>query len=166
MNTESSRAILGGGCFWGIEHLFLETPGVLNTQVGYSGGHLDSPTYEDICRGDSGHAEVVEIKYDSEKISYKEILDLFFRMHDPTTLNRQGVDLGTQYRSVIFYTSLEQKNEAEAFIKNLTERNVFSRPIVTELTQEQKFWPAEDYHQKYFLKNPSRQVCHFLRGEL
>lgn len=160
--TTHNKVTLAAGCFWGVEDILAKTTGVLSTRVGYTGGQTTSPTYESICRGDTGHAEAVEVTYDPDKISFREILMLFFRLHDPTTLNRQGPDIGHQYRSAIFYHNQKQLEEAQELIKELDHKNIFSGPIVTELTPAQTFWPAEEYHQKYFQKNPGTG-CHFLR---
>jgi len=144
-------AIFAAGCFWGVQKKFDLTSGVLETNVGYTGGHLDNPSYEDVCFQDTGHAEAIEIKYDPKIISYKELLDIFWKMHNPTTLNRQGPDIGEQYRSVIFYVDENQKKFAEESKKIMNEK-IFGNKIVTEITQASKFYAAEDYHQKYLKK--------------
>ena len=146
-------AILAGGCFWCTESEYRALDGVLYTRVGYIGGHLDNPTYEDTHDSKSGHAEAVEVTYDPEKISYKELLEFFFtQAHDPTQLNRQGPDVGTQYRSAVFYVDEEQKSIAQSVINELTAAKRFDKPIVTTLEEATTFWPAEDYHQQYYEK--------------
>lgn len=147
------KAILAAGCFWGVEHLFRKVPGVADVKVGYTGGQKESPTYRDVCTGQTGHAEAVEIDYDPETITYGELIDIFFENHDPTTLNRQGPDIGTQYRSAIFYMNEEQKRLAEEKKKNWQESKKFTKEIVTEITQATIFYRAEEYHQRYFEKN-------------
>ena len=146
-------ATLGAGCFWCIEAVMDQLEGVETCVSGYMGGKTENPTYKDICRGDTGHAEVVQILFDPEKISYDKLLSYFWKVHDPTTLNRQGNDVGTQYRSAIFYHSDEQKAKAEAQIKKVNESKVFKDPVVTEVSKVEKFYPAEDYHQNYYEKN-------------
>ena len=146
------KATFGAGCFWGVEARFREEPGVLDTRVGYLGGHMEKPTYEQVCRGDTGHAEVVQIVYDSEKISYETLLEIFWEMHDPTQKNRQGPDVGSQYRSAIFYHSPEQQQLAEASKAALEQSGRYSRPIVTEITPATTFYEAEEYHQRYLEK--------------
>jgi methionine-S-sulfoxide reductase len=144
-------AIFAAGCFWGVQKKFDLTSGVLETNVGYTGGYSDNPSYEDVCFQDTGHAEAIEIKYDPKIISYKELLDIFWKMHNPTTLNRQGPDIGEQYRSAIFYVNENQKILAEESKKIMNEK-IFSNKIVTEITEAKKFYSAEDYHQKYLKK--------------
>ena len=151
------RAIFAAGCFWGVEHAFRLLPGVREAICGYTGGHLDSPSYEQVCYTDTGHAEAVEVEFDPEAISYDKLLDAFWEMHDPTTLNRQGPDIGAQYRSGIFYVSEEQRLAAER--SRDAHQKDFSRPIVTEITKASRFWPAEDYHQKYFEKRGIAPHC-------
>ncbi len=155
-------ATLGGGCFWCLEAVFDGLSGVLSVESGYSGGDLPDPTYEDICGGDTGHAEVVRVTFDPAAIAYADILEVFFAIHDPTTLNAQGNDIGTQYRSVIFYHSPEQKAVAEATVRRLTEKSVFGRPIVTEITAAPRFYEAEAYHQEYFERNPRQPYCQYV----
>jgi len=155
-------ATLGGGCFWCLEAVFDGLSGVLSVESGYSGGDLPDPTYEDICGGDTGHAEVVRVTFDPAAIAYADILEVFFAIHDPTTLNAQGNDIGTQYRSVIFFYSPEQKAVAEATIRRLTEKSVFGRPIVTEITAAPRFYEAEAYHQEYFERNPRQPYCQYV----
>jgi peptide-methionine (S)-S-oxide reductase len=152
-------ATLAGGCFWCLETAYNRLEGVQQALSGYMGGASENPTYEDICSGETGHAEVVQIHFDADKISYHELLEIFFTLHDPTTLNRQGNDAGTQYRSAIFWHSPAQKVAAEALIAELTAANVFGRRIVTEITEAPVFWPAEDYHQRYFERNPRQPYC-------
>jgi peptide methionine sulfoxide reductase msrA/msrB len=159
----TETAILAGGCFWGMEDILRELPGVLDTEVGYTGGTVDNPTYADMRSGRSGHAEAIRIVFDPAKTTYGELLDTFFRMHDPTTLNRQGNDRGTQYRSAIFFLSDAQHAEAEKAVQRASESGRWSEPIVTEITQASTFWPAEDYHQDYLEKNPGGYTCHYLR---
>ncbi len=153
------KATFAAGCFWGVEAQFQQLPGVLSTAVGYEGGSLENPTYKDVCTDRTGHAEAVEIDYDQEKISYEQLLEAFFSLHDPTQLNRQGPDWGTQYRSAIFYHSPEQKATAEAFIARLTAEKRFAKPIVTQIVPAQTFWRAEEYHQKY-LEKRGMLSCH------
>lgn len=152
-------ATLANGCFWCTEAIFERIRGVESVKSGYSGGTLDNPTYEEVSDGDSGHAEAIQIEFDNEKINFKELLEIFFKTHDPTTLNRQGNDVGTQYRSAIFYHNLDQKKIAEEVIKELEEMNYFSDPIVTEVTEFTNFFPAEDYHQKFYEKNKNYPYC-------
>jgi peptide methionine sulfoxide reductase msrA/msrB len=156
-------AILAGGCFWGMEDIIRKIPGVIKTTVGYCGGTTADPTYEDVCMGATGHAESVQIEFDSRLLSYEKLLDYFFRMHDPTTLNRQHNDIGTQYRSAIFYTSETQKKTAQAVKERWDKSGKFGRPITTEITVAGKFYPAEEYHQKYLVKHPGGYTCHVLR---
>jgi peptide methionine sulfoxide reductase msrA/msrB len=156
-------AILAGGCFWGMEEIIRKIPGVTRTTVGYSGGTTADPTYEEVCTGTTGHAESIQVEFDSSRLSYENLLDYFFRMHDPTTLNRQHNDVGTQYRSAIFYTSEAQKQTAEAVKYRWSKSGKFSRPITTEITAAGKFYSAEDYHQKYLVKHPGGYTCHVLR---
>jgi len=146
------KATFGAGCFWHVEAAFQEIPGVTSTAAGYSGGTLKNPTYRDVCAGHTGHAEVVQVEYDPSKISYEELLDLFWKIHDPTTLNRQGPDVGTQYRSAIFFHAPAQEAAARASKEKLQSSGRFHRPIVTEITPASEFWRAEEYHQRYFEK--------------
>ena len=155
-------AILAGGCFWCLESVFNRLRGVESAVSGYMGGHTANPTYKDICNGDTGHAEVVQVRFDPAEISYRELLKIFFTLHDPTQLNRQGNDVGTQYRSAIFWHTPEQKAEAEAVIAELTSAKQFAAPIVTEVTAATTFYPAEDYHQGYFEQNPQQPYCQFV----
>jgi peptide-methionine (S)-S-oxide reductase len=152
-------ATFGAGCFWGVEVTFRNTPGVKDAIVGYLGGTLANPSYKDVCTGRTGHAEVVQVKYDPAEVSYDKLLDVFWENHDPTTLNRQGPDVGTQYRSAIFYHSPEQQRIAEESKAQLEESKRFRRPIVTEITPASTFYPAEDYHQRY-LEKRGLASCH------
>ena len=147
------KATFGAGCFWGVESLFRSVEGVLSATSGYSGGTKENPTYEDVCTGTTGHAEVVEVEFDSERVKYEDLLNDFWKNHDPTTLNRQGPDVGTQYRSAIFTHSPEQKRAALESKKQLDESNSYSNPVVTEITEASKFYRAEEYHQRYFEKH-------------
>jgi peptide methionine sulfoxide reductase msrA/msrB len=156
-------AILAGGCFWGMEEILRKVPGVIKTTVGYSGGKTANPSYEDVCTGRTGHAESLEIVFDPSRLSYESLLDYFFRMHDPTTLNRQHNDVGSQYRSAIFYFGEAQKQTAEHVKEMWNKSGEFDRPIVTEITAAGPFYPAEDYHQKYLVKHPDGYNCHVLR---
>ncbi len=150
MRTE--KATFGAGCFWGVEETFRDLKGVFSTAVGYAGGTKDNPTYEDICTDETGHAEVVEVEFDPAQITYEELLEVFWSNHNPTTLNRQGPDVGTQYRSVIFYHSPDQKSVAESSRKKIDVSGRFRRPVVTQIEPAPKFWRAEDYHQRYLQK--------------
>jgi peptide-methionine (S)-S-oxide reductase len=152
-------ATLGAGCFWCVEAVFDDLKGVMDVVSGYSGGHTANPTYDEVCSGKTGHAEVVQIKFDPHEISFADILRVFFAVHDPTTLNRQGYDVGTQYRSAIFYHSEEQRQTALEVIKEITEAGIYNDPIVTEVTAFTGFYPAEDYHQEYFANNPNQPYC-------
>jgi peptide methionine sulfoxide reductase msrA/msrB len=156
-------AILAGGCFWGMEEIIRKIPGVTKTTVGYSGGTTANPTYEEVHTGATGHAESIEVEFDSTQLSYEHLLDYFFRMHDPNNLKRQHNDVGTQYRSAIFYTSEAQKQTAESVKARWEKSGKFSRPITTQITAAGKFYPAEEYHQKYLVKNPGGYMCHVLR---
>ena len=169
--TESSRkleimsvelATLGGGCFWCVEAVFNQLVGVESAISGYMGGHVDNPTYEQVCAKTTGHAEVVNVRFDSDVISFEEILNIFFTTHDPTTLNRQGNDRGPQYRSGVWYHSDEQKRVAEATIARLEAESLYTKPIVTEVTPASTFWVAEDYHQDYFVNNPRAGYCAYV----
>ncbi|MDM1282540.1 peptide-methionine (S)-S-oxide reductase MsrA [Acinetobacter towneri] len=152
------QALFGGGCFWCVEAVFLQLQGVEKVTSGYAGGHTLNPSYEDICRGDSGHAEVILIDFDEQQISYSQLLEVFFSTHDPTTLNRQGNDVGTQYRSVIYYLDATQQQAAAEMIAALQAEAV---NVVTELSAAPEFYPAEDYHQNFFAKNPNQGYCNF-----
>ena len=153
------KATFGAGCFWGVEARFAEMPGVLDTAVGYEGGALEHPTYKEVCSDRTGHAEVVQVTFDPSRVSYETLLDAFFALHDPTQLNRQGPDWGTQYRSVVFAESDEQMQTAQAKIVELNAAGSFRKPIVTEVTPARTFWKAEEYHQKY-LEKRGMVSCH------
>lgn len=157
--TKLQKATFGMGCFWCSEALFQRLNGVTNVRSGYEGGNVANPSYEDVCTGTTGHAEVIEVTYDPLKIKFDELLEVFWKSHDPTTLNRQGADVGTQYRSVIFYHSEEQKQIAEKYKKELNDTKAFPKPIVTEITKATPFYVAENYHQDYFNKNGSQPYC-------
>ena len=153
------KLVLGGGCFWGMEELFRSQPGVIDTEVGYAGGENENPTYEH----HPGHAEALQITYDESKTSLKKLLDFFFFFYDPTTKNRQGNDIGTSYRSVIFYTSKDEKRIAQEIIQIVNQSEKWSSPVITTLEELDTFWPAENYHQDYLQKNPRGYTCHFQR---
>lgn len=159
METNKEIATLAGGCFWCLEAVFVELRGVETVVSGYMGGHTLNPTYKQICYEDTGHAEVVQITFDPQIVSFKEVLEVFFVIHDPTTLNRQGGDVGSQYRSAIFYHSDEQREAAEQVIAELSAEAVWPNAIVTEVTAATTFYPAEDYHQDYFANNPYQPYC-------
>jgi peptide-methionine (S)-S-oxide reductase len=155
-------ATLGGGCFWCTEAVFQQVQGVLAVESGYTGGQVDNPTYEQVCSGETGHAEVVRVTFDPAVIGYREILEIFFATHDPTTLNRQGNDVGTQYRSVIYPHSDAQRETAEAVMRELTEQRLYDAPLVTRIEPEQPYWPAEAYHQNYYRQHPNQGYCAFV----
>jgi peptide-methionine (S)-S-oxide reductase len=153
MNSKDKQvADFGGGCFWGVEESFRTTKGVINTTVGYEGGHVDNPTYEQVCSHTTGHTETVQVEFDPKVISYGQLLDVFFKLHDPTQMNRQGPDIGENYRSVIFYHNEDQKKEAEEKIKKLDKSKKFTKPIATAVEPASTFWKAEEYHQEYLHK--------------
>jgi peptide-methionine (S)-S-oxide reductase len=158
-SPQLATAVLGGGCFWCLDAVFRGLEGVVSVESGYAGGTAPNPTYEQVCNGDTGHAEVVRITFDPAVVSYRDLLNVFFTIHDPTTPDRQGNDVGTQYRSVIFAQTPEQRAEAEAAIADLTARRVWDAPIVTELAGAAPFYPAEGYHQDYFANNPRQPYC-------
>ena len=158
-NNAQEVATLGGGCFWCLEAVYVELKGVTKVVSGYTGGQVDNPSYQAVCSGATGHAEVVQITYDPKVISFKELLEVFFTIHDPTTLNRQGADVGTQYRSAIYYQTLEQKKTAETVIQEFTESNLWGSPIVTEVTRLDQFYAAEDYHKDYYARNGGQPYC-------
>jgi peptide-methionine (S)-S-oxide reductase len=160
MQAKTETAILAGGCFWCLEAVYLEVRGVLNVESGYMGGQVDHPSYEQVCAGTTGHAEVVRIEFDPAQVAYRDILEVFFTIHDPTTLNRQGNDVGTQYRSAIFFLSPEQEATARQVIAEMA--NVWDAPIVTELTPAVTWYKAEDYHQDYFRQHPLQGYCAFV----
>ena len=155
-------ATLAGGCFWCLEAVFDDLKGVDSVESGYMGGRTVNPTYADVCSGETGHAEVTQLTFDPKQVSFREILEVFFVIHDPTTLNRQGNDVGTQYRSAIFYHSADQKATAEQVIANMSAAKIYEDPIVTEVVPASKFYMAEDYHQEYFRRNPAQPYCSFV----
>lgn len=157
------RALLGAGCFWGVDKILRSIPGIVSTEVGYAGGTTKNPTYEEVCTGKTDHAEVVLVGFDPAVISYEAVLDVFFRLHDPTTLNRQHNDIGTQYRSVIFTYNDEQRAVALEKIKQVDASKVFRSPIVTQVMTAPDYFSAEAYHQDYLIKNPNGYMCHILR---
>lgn len=157
--SDSQTLVLGGGCFWCTEAVYKEVRGVLDVESGYSNGQAQQPSYEDVCTGTTGCNEVVRLVYDPSQVSTRELLEIFFVIHDPTTLNRQGNDVGTQYRSGIYVTTQEQRATAQALIEELTAENAFGRPFVTEVLPLQNYWPAEDYHQDFFERNPYQGYC-------
>ncbi len=159
MSRDLQTATLAGGCFWCLEAVFDELRGVESVESGYSGGKVPSPSYRDVCTGRTGHAESIQVTFDPAVISYGDLLNVFFAVHDPTTHNRQGNDLGPQYRSAVFYHDEPQKAEAERVISELNAQHIWDKPIVTEVTKFDKFYVAEDYHQEYFAKNPYQPYC-------
>lgn len=161
-NNKTAVATFGAGCFWCVEAVFMDLKGVISVVSGYSGGHVENPTYKQVCSGDTGHAEVVQITYNPGEISFEELLEVFWKTHDPTTLNRQGNDVGPQYRSVIFYHNEEQKQLAETYKQKLDASGAFKDPIVTEVVPFEKFYKAEDYHQNYFNQNEFQPYCSFV----
>ena len=162
ISSQKETATLGGGCFWCLEAVYDQLKGVVSVESGYMGGEMANPSYEVVCMGQTGHAEVVQVLFDPGVISFSEILEIFFSIHDPTTLNRQGNDVGTQYRSAVFYHSPDQKTIAEKIISSFIKEKVFDRPIVTEVVPAGPFYVAEEYHQKYFVRNPSQPYCTYL----
>ena len=160
--TQEQTAIFGGGCFWCIEAVFQRLTGVMHVESGYMGGHVDKPAYRQVCEGDTGHAEVVRVTFDPAQIGFRDLLDVFFAVHDPTTLDRQGNDVGDQYRSVIFYTDEEQRKTAEETIAELTAAKAFAEPIVTEIEPAAEFYVAEGYHQNYYNENSRQPYCMFV----
>lgn len=155
----TETATLAAGCFWCVEAVFDDLVGVEDVVSGYSGGHTENPTYQQVCSETTGHAEVVQIKFDPSQLSFADLLRVYFTVHDPTQLNRQGNDIGTSYRSAIFYHSDEQRDTANEIIAEITAEAIYDNPIVTEVTAFDKFWPAEDYHQEYFANNPNQPYC-------
>jgi peptide-methionine (S)-S-oxide reductase len=155
----SESATLGGGCFWCLEAAFQRLRGVLRVESGYAGGEVEHPTYEEVCTGTTGHAEVVRVEFDPDVLSFQQLLEVFFVIHDPTTRDRQGADVGTQYRSVIFHHSPEQRETAEKLVRELEQGRAFTNPIVTEIEPLPDFYPAEDYHRDYYRRNPSQAYC-------
>jgi peptide-methionine (S)-S-oxide reductase len=162
MNGEKATATLAGGCFWCLEAVYLQMRGVERVDSGYMGGTEREPTYEEVCGGGTGHAEVVQVVWDPAVVTYRDLLEVFFAIHDPTTLNRQGNDVGTQYRSAIFTHTEEQAETARALIAELTAEGVFDAPIVTEVTAATEFWPAEEYHRDYFARHPNQPYCAYV----
>lgn len=162
MKTNSALALFGSGCFWCSEALFQRVPGVLTVKPGYSGGKTKNPSYQQVCTGDTGHAEVVQISFDPLKVSYEKLLEIFWECHDPTTLNRQGADVGTQYRSVVFYYDDEQKGAAERSKANLEKSGRYKTPVVTQIMPALEFYPAEAYHVDYYNRNKSAPYCRFI----
>ena len=160
--TMAETAFLGGGCFWCLEAVFDRLSGVQSVESGYMGGHVDNPTYRQVCAGTTGHVEIVRVIFDPDEIPFRDLLDVFFTIHDPTTLNRQGNDIGTQYRSVIFYTSEEQRKEAEKVIADLNAEHTYPSPVVTAIEPASKFYVAEDYHQEYYANNSNQPYCQFV----
>lgn len=158
-------AILAGGCFWGVEEILRSFPGVVSTEVGYTGGTTEAPVYEQVKKGTTGHAEAIEVKFDPKRVTYEAVLKHFFRLHDPTQVNGQGNDIGTQYRSAIFYLNEEQRKTAERVKAELQTSKKWPKPIATEIVPGKKFYPAEGYHQDYLKKNPGGYTCHWLRPE-
>lgn len=159
MSQNFETATLGGGCFWCTEAIFTQLKGVESVESGYSGGNVSNPSYEDVCTGETGHAEVVQVKFDPNVISYSDILRVFFSAHDPTTLNRQGADVGTQYRSVIFYHGEQQKQMAKEAMNEVDSSKIWGKPAVTEIVPFKAFYPAEEYHKDYFERNPRQPYC-------
>ena len=162
MSNENKVAVFGGGCFWCTEAVFDELRGVHSVVSGYAGGKVKNPTYEQVCMGNTGHAEVIKIEFDPAQVSFRDLMTVFFATHDPTTLNRQGNDVGTQYRSAIFYADEQQKQDAAAFIKELDEAKTFKNSIVTTLEPLTEFYAAEDYHQKFYANNPGQGYCQYM----
>lgn len=158
-NKKTETAIFAGGCFWCTEAFFTDLKGVEKVTSGYIGGKTENPTYKEVCSGYTGHAEAIKIEFNPDEVAYEDLLEIFFATHDPTTLNRQGADVGTQYRSEIFYTSEEQKAAAENFIKLLTDQDIYGKKIVTKVSKSSVFYPAEDYHQNYYAQNPNQPYC-------
>lgn len=158
-NKKTETAIFAGGCFWCTEAFFTDLKGVEKVTSGYIGGKTENPTYKEVCSGYTGHAEAIKIEFNPHEVAYEDLLEIFFATHDPTTLNRQGADVGTQYRSEIFYTSEGQKEAAENFIKLLTDQDIYGKKIVTKVSKASVFYPAEDYHQDYYAQNPNQPYC-------
>jgi len=163
MANSNSTATLAGGCFWGVEELFRDLPGVTKTRVGYTGGHLENPTYPQVKTGTTGHAEALQVVFDPARLSYDDLLRFFFRLHDPTTMNRQGNDQGSQYRSAIFYHDESQRQMATAVKAEVDRSGKWPKPLVTQIVPATTFYSAEEYHQDYLQKNPGGYSCHFLR---
>jgi peptide-methionine (S)-S-oxide reductase len=161
-SAQTETATFGGGCFWCTEAIFKSLKGVESIVSGYSGGKTNNPTYKEVCTGETGHAEVIQVVFNPQVITFAELLEVFWETHDPTTLNRQGADVGTQYRSVIFYHNQAQKEMAEKYKAELNRENIFGKPVVTEISAFEKFWPAEKYHQDYFANNSTQGYCQFV----
>jgi len=161
-STSADTAVFGGGCFWCVEAVYAEVKGVLSATSGYSGGNLENPSYKQVCSGTTGHAEVCRIIYDPSLVSFNKLLEIFWTVHDPTTLNRQGNDVGTQYRSVIFYTSIRQRELALIYKAKLNKENTFGKPVLTEISPFSQFYKAEDYHQDYYENNKNAPYCTFI----
>jgi peptide-methionine (S)-S-oxide reductase len=157
--SQTETLALGGGCFWCTEAVYVKVRGITDVESGYSNGRKPRPSYEEVCTGTTGHAEVVKLEYDPSQVTTRQILEIFFTIHDPTQLNRQGNDSGTQYRSGIYYTTPQQKEEAEAILRELAAEKAFDKPIVTEVQRLENYWPAEEYHQDFFEKNPHQGYC-------
>lgn len=162
-NNKKEYAVLAGGCFWGVEDLFRKLPGVTDTTVGYTGGKTTYPTYKDITTGNTGHAESIEIEFDPSVLSYEDLLRFFFKIHDPTSFNRQGNDIGSQYRSTIFVEDEKQRDSAKKIIDETNQSGKWPKPVVTLVVDKTTFYPAEEYHQDYLLKNPGGYTCHYIR---
>lgn len=162
MSAQTEVVTLGGGCFWCLEAVYDQLKGVISVESGYMGGHVINPTYRAVCDGDTGHAEVVRVTFDPSQVNVVDIFGVFFAIHDPTTLNRQGADIGTQYRSAIFYHTPDQKKAADAMIAELTAQALYPSPIVTQVVPAETFYIAEEYHQEYFAKNPTAGYCQFV----
>ncbi len=161
--SKTEIATLAGGCFWGVEELIRQIPGVKETSVGYTGGDTPAPNYEEVKKGRTGHAEALQVEFDPAVLSYRDLLGFFFRLHDPTTANRQGNDIGSQYRSAIFFHSEAQRETAEAVKAEVDKSGKWKNPVVTEIVAATAYYPAEDYHQKYLVKNPGGYTCHWMR---
>ena len=159
MSERTSTATLGGGCFWCLEAVFTRIEGVREVSSGYAGGHVENPTYREVCGGRTGHAEVVQLEFDPEVIGFRDLLEIFFAIHDPTTVNRQGADVGPQYRSIILFHDEEQRRQAEEFIAGLAEEGVWEDPVVTELVPLERFFPAEEEHHRYYDRHPEQGYC-------
>jgi peptide-methionine (S)-S-oxide reductase len=164
MSSSTQTIVLGGGCFWCTEAVYVKVRGITDVESGYSNGQGQRPSYEQVCTGTTGHNEVVKLTYDPAQISVRQILEIFFVIHDPTTLNRQGADSGTQYRSGIYYTTPEQKDAADEIIRQMSQDKTFGSPIVTEVLPLSNYWPAEEYHQDFFEKNPNQGYCVAVAG--
>ena len=163
MNSKNDVIYLAGGCYWGLEKLLIDLSGVNETEVGFVGGHIKNVCYKEVTKGDTGHAETVKVNFDSSKLSLEDLLRYFFKIHDPTTLNQQGNDRGSQYRSAIFYTKVNQEMIAKEVIQLVNQSSSWNAPIVTEINKFDAFYPAEESHQKYLIKNPDGYSCHFVR---